>query len=79
MRNKKGQFFLLLIVGAVLVIIALGFGFLFFSKIVGALGSNYFIIGALIAVALVFHSFVETVLLSLWGWIQAIVKGVFSL
>lgn len=75
--NRKGVGFLFIFVAliAVLVLTIVGtlLGLKFMDNIVAGLGSNKLLVLMLIAAILVFHNFVEMVLITVFGWIKAIV------
>ena len=77
MRNKRG-FIPLLIVGVVIVLIILGGGFIFFNKIVAALGSKWFLYAAIFVLVVIFRNVLQVILLTIWGWLRAIVAAVFG-
>lgn len=69
--KKRGFVFATAIIVLVLIIIALGLGFIFFDDIIQALGSKYFLIGIVVIIVIIFHKVVESILLTLWGWVKA--------
>lgn len=74
MKNKKGFFIWIIVIILVLAILASVLGLVFLDKFVEAIGSAKIAFIIVIALAIIFRKFVEAVLITVWGWVRAIVK-----
>jgi len=80
MKNKKGMgiFFIIALVGVfiILSIFASYFGLTLLKKTIDEIGYPTIIATIAVALAIVFHGFVESVLMGVWAFVSSILKTI---